>query len=46
MVTIAVITLGRHKLEEREGRWLKLISGAVMIGLGLLLLVKPDLLSG
>lgn len=46
MVTIAVVTLGRHKLEEREGRWLKLISGAVMIGLGLLLLVKPDLLSG
>lgn len=46
MVTIAVITLGRHKLAEREGRWLKLISGAVMIGLGLLLLVKPDLLSG
>ncbi|MBL8072171.1 MAG: NrdH-redoxin, partial [Nitrospira sp.] len=46
MVTIAVITLSRHKLEEREGRWLKLISGAVMIGLGLLLLVKPDLLSG
>ncbi len=45
MVTIAVVTLGRHKLEEREGRWLKLISGAVMIGLGILLLVKPDLLS-
>jgi glutaredoxin len=46
MVTIAVVTLGRHKLEEREGRWLKLISGTVMIGLGMLLLVKPDLLSG
>ena len=27
MVTIAVATLGRRKLEEREGRWLKLISG-------------------
>ena len=46
MVTIAVLTLGRHKLEEREGRWFKLISGAVMIGLGMLLLMKPDLLSG
>ena len=44
MVTIAVATLGRHKLEEREGRWLKLISGAVMIGLGLLLVVKPALI--
>jgi glutaredoxin len=43
MVTIAVVTLGRRKLEEREGRWLKLISGAVMIGLGLLLIVNPNL---
>ncbi len=46
MVVVAVITLGRHKLEEREGRWLKLVSGAVMIGLGMLLLVKPELLAG
>ena len=46
MVVIAVVTLGRRKLEEREGRWLKLISGAVMIGLGILLLVKPGLISG
>ena len=34
MVTLAVITLGRRKLQEKEGRWLKLISGAVMLGLG------------
>lgn len=45
MVTLAVVTLGRRKLEEREGRWLKLISGAVMIALGLVLVVKPSLLS-
>lgn len=45
MVTLAVVTLGRRKLEEREGRWLKLTSGAVMIALGLLLIVKPGLLS-
>ena len=45
MVTIAVVSLGRHKLEEREGRWLKLISGAVMIGLGVLLIMKPDLMA-
>ncbi|HMZ56435.1 MAG TPA: glutaredoxin family protein [Nitrospira sp.] len=45
MVTLAVITLGRRRLEEREGRWLKLISGAVMIALGLMLVVKPSLLS-
>ncbi|MEP7151765.1 MAG: NrdH-redoxin [Nitrospira sp.] len=45
MVTIAVVSLGRHKLEEREGRWLKLVSGAVMIGLGVLLIMKPDLMA-
>jgi hypothetical protein len=45
MVTIAVVTLGHRKLQEREGRWLKLISGLVMLGLGALLLVKPDWLT-
>ncbi len=45
MVTIAVVSLGRHKLEEREGRWLKLVSGAVMIGLGVWLIMKPDLMA-
>ena len=42
MVTIAVITLSRRKLQERAGQWLKLASGTVMAGLGLLLLLKPD----
>ncbi len=41
MVTIAVVTLSHHKLQEREGRWLKLISGLVMLGLGMLLLFAP-----
>jgi hypothetical protein len=45
MVTAAVITLSRRKVQEVEGRWLKLISGAVMTVLGLMLLVKPELLS-
>jgi glutaredoxin len=34
---IGVATLSRHRLQEREGRWLKLISGLVMVGLGLYL---------
>jgi hypothetical protein len=42
MVTIAVVTLSRRKLQERAGRWLKLVSGIVMAGLGGLLLMKPD----
>lgn len=45
MVTIAVVTLGRRKLQEKEGRWLKLISGIVMLGLGGILIAKPDWLA-
>jgi hypothetical protein len=46
MLAIAVATLGRHKLQEREGRWLKLLSGLVMLGLGVVLLFKPNWLAG
>ena len=42
MLIIAVMTLSHHKLQEREGRWLKLMSGFVMLGLGLLVLFAPD----
>ena len=45
MVAIAVVTLSRAKLQERAGRNLKLLSGLVMLGLGLLLLAKPGWLS-
>jgi cytochrome c biogenesis protein CcdA len=45
MLTIAVATLGRRKLQEREGRWLKLISGVVMVALGAVLLIRPGILS-
>lgn len=41
MVIIAVITLSRTKLQERTGRWLKLTSGLVMVGLGAILLLQP-----
>ncbi|MFY0583191.1 glutaredoxin family protein [Cystobacter fuscus] len=41
MVLIAVVTLGHHKVQERAGRWLKLLSGSVMLLLGLLLLLRP-----
>lgn len=42
MVGAAIVLLNRRKLQEREGRWLKLVSGLVMTLLGLLLLIKPD----
>ena len=44
MVATAVITLGSRKLTERAGRWLKLLSGLVMLLLGAALLLRPDLL--
>ncbi|TKB95199.1 MAG: glutaredoxin family protein [Nitrospira sp.] len=41
MVTIAVVTLSHRKLQERAGRWLKLTSGLVMVGLSAVLLLQP-----
>jgi thiol-disulfide isomerase/thioredoxin len=35
------LTLGRHKLTDREGRLLKLLSGLMMLGLGVLLAFRP-----
>ena len=45
MLTIGIVTLSRHRLQVREGRWLKLVSGAVMLGLGGLLLFQPSWLA-
>lgn len=42
MLVIAVVTLSHRKLQEREGRWLKLISGLVILALGAAMLFKPD----
>jgi hypothetical protein len=38
-------TLGSRKMSEREGRFLKLLSGSMMLGLGVLLLVAPAALN-
>lgn len=45
MLTIAVVTLSHRKMQEREGRWLKLVSGTVMLALGLTMVLRPDWLS-
>lgn len=45
MVGTAVAALGSRKLSERSGRGLKLLSGAVMLALGLVLLLRPDWLA-
>ncbi len=44
LVAIVVITLSKKKLQESQGRWLKLLSGVVILALGFVMLVKPDLL--
>jgi thiol-disulfide isomerase/thioredoxin len=45
IVTLFVFTLGSRKLQEHEGRTLKLLSGSMMLCLGLLLLLAPGLLN-
>ncbi len=42
MVGLAVMTLAKTKLQERGGRWLKLLSGAVILVLGLVMLARPE----
>lgn len=42
MVGIVVVTLGKRKMQEQHGRWLKLVSGCVIAALGLVMLVRPD----
>jgi thiol-disulfide isomerase/thioredoxin len=42
IVTLFAFTLGSRKLQAREGRLLKLLSGLMMLGLGLVLMFAPD----
>ncbi len=42
MVGIAVFTLSRRKLQVGAGRFLQILSGSVMIALGLLLVLTPE----
>jgi thiol-disulfide isomerase/thioredoxin len=44
IVSIFVITLGRRKLTEYQGRILKLISGVMMASFGIVLLLNPGVL--
>ena len=45
IVTLFSIKLGSRKLSEKEGMVLKLLSGVMMLMLGLLLLVAPQMLN-
>jgi len=39
ILSIGIVTLSQRRLQEKEGRWLKLLSGVVMVGLGIYLLL-------
>lgn len=45
IMAVFVFTLGSRKLTEWQGRELKLLSGLMMLGLGLALLIRPALLT-
>ena len=45
IVVVFTVTLGSRKLSEWQGRVLKLVSGLMMLGLGLVLLINPALLN-
>ena len=41
LLAIGVVTLSQKRLQEKEGRLLKLVSGAIMVLLGIYLIVVP-----
>jgi hypothetical protein len=45
IVLVFTFTLGSRKLSEEQGRVLKLLSGLMMLGLGVLMLAAPERLS-
>lgn len=40
VLAIGVVTLSKRRLQEKEGRWLKFISGLAMVGLGVYLIAR------
>ncbi|HRZ80766.1 MAG TPA: hypothetical protein P5044_12215, partial [bacterium] len=44
IVMLFVLTMGKYRFQEKHAKVLKLISGILMVGLGIILIVKPDLL--
>lgn len=42
VLAVAIVTLSRQRLQERAGRWLKLLSGVVLASLGVVLILRPE----
>ena len=45
MVAVVVLTMSKRKLQESQGRWLKLVSGVVIMALGFVVLLQPEWLT-
>ena len=45
IVGVFAYTMGAHKFTDKQGKWLKIIGGMLMLALGLIMLIKPSLLS-
>ncbi|MCA9263851.1 MAG: hypothetical protein KDA60_08365 [Planctomycetales bacterium] len=45
LVGAVVLTLSHRKLQETEGRWLKLLSGSVILLLGSVMILRPEWLA-
>lgn len=45
MVSIVIVTLSKKKLQESQGRWLKLFSGSAILLIGLIMIFRPEWLS-
>ena len=44
IVLIFVFTMGKYRFEEKYAKILKVVSGILMLTLGLILVIKPELL--
>ena len=44
LVAIVVVSLSHRRLQESEGRWLKLLSGLVILTLGMIMVFWPSML--
>ncbi|MBK8059163.1 MAG: NrdH-redoxin [Gemmatimonadetes bacterium] len=42
VLAVGIVTLSQKRLQERAGRWLKLVSGLVLGALGAVLLLRPE----
>ena len=45
IVILLTATLGKKKITQKHGRILKLVSGTMMLGLALMLLINPEILN-